>query len=255
MNTPEPDWSDERAVVDHLVLQARTFAGAGALTRPPLGLTPRPRSPGPPTSGARRPTSPSPTTARAGASGSARSSRRRSCCTERTTRSFRSATVRRSPPRSRTLVSSDSAASGTGSRPTPSRPSRTSCSRTRRTDRATVETATRLVAPSACGHGRPRRPTHRACRPDVAGGATAGAGSRRNPAAFIRRALAATVGLAAIANSPARRPGPPRRRPPAPRRPGMAPPGPRPGAGCTSSWPPGPAGRTTTASCPSWRGP
>jgi hypothetical protein len=45
--------------------------------------------------------------------------------------------------RSRTLVSSDSAASGTGSRPTPSRPSRTSCSRTRRTDRATVETATR----------------------------------------------------------------------------------------------------------------
>jgi pimeloyl-ACP methyl ester carboxylesterase len=30
MNTPEPDWSDERAVVDHLVLQARTFAGAGA---------------------------------------------------------------------------------------------------------------------------------------------------------------------------------------------------------------------------------
>ena len=30
MNTPAPDWSDERAVVDHLVLQARTFAGAGA---------------------------------------------------------------------------------------------------------------------------------------------------------------------------------------------------------------------------------
>ena len=30
-------------------------------------------------------------------------------------------------------------------------------------------------------------------QPDVAGGATAGAGSRRNPAAFIRRALAATV--------------------------------------------------------------
>ncbi len=30
MNTPEPDWSDERAVVDHLVLQARTFAGAGS---------------------------------------------------------------------------------------------------------------------------------------------------------------------------------------------------------------------------------
>ena len=34
----------------------------------------------------------------------------------------------------------------------------------------------------------------RACRPDVAGEATTGAGSRRNPAAFIRRALAATVG-------------------------------------------------------------
>jgi pimeloyl-ACP methyl ester carboxylesterase len=30
MNTPAPDWSDKRAVVDHLVLQARTFAGAGA---------------------------------------------------------------------------------------------------------------------------------------------------------------------------------------------------------------------------------
>ncbi|WAL68675.1 alpha/beta hydrolase [Amycolatopsis cynarae] len=29
-NTPEPDWSDRRAVVDRLVLQARTFAGAGA---------------------------------------------------------------------------------------------------------------------------------------------------------------------------------------------------------------------------------
>lgn len=30
MNTPEPDWSNERAVVDRLVLQARTFAGAGS---------------------------------------------------------------------------------------------------------------------------------------------------------------------------------------------------------------------------------
>lgn len=30
MNTPDPDWSDERAVVDHLVRQARTLAGAGA---------------------------------------------------------------------------------------------------------------------------------------------------------------------------------------------------------------------------------
>jgi pimeloyl-ACP methyl ester carboxylesterase len=29
-NTPQPDWSDERAVVDHLVLLARTYAGAGA---------------------------------------------------------------------------------------------------------------------------------------------------------------------------------------------------------------------------------
>jgi pimeloyl-ACP methyl ester carboxylesterase len=30
MKAPEPDWSDARAVVDRLVLQARTFAGAGA---------------------------------------------------------------------------------------------------------------------------------------------------------------------------------------------------------------------------------
>lgn len=30
MNSAAPDWSDERAVVEHLVLQARTFAGAGA---------------------------------------------------------------------------------------------------------------------------------------------------------------------------------------------------------------------------------
>jgi pimeloyl-ACP methyl ester carboxylesterase len=30
VNTPEPDWSDERAVVDRLVLQARTLAGSGA---------------------------------------------------------------------------------------------------------------------------------------------------------------------------------------------------------------------------------
>jgi pimeloyl-ACP methyl ester carboxylesterase len=29
-STPPPDWSDERAVIDRLVLQARTFAGAGA---------------------------------------------------------------------------------------------------------------------------------------------------------------------------------------------------------------------------------
>jgi len=29
INTPEPDWSDERAVVDFLVLQARRLAGAG----------------------------------------------------------------------------------------------------------------------------------------------------------------------------------------------------------------------------------
>ena len=29
-STPQPDWSDERAVVEHLVRQARTFAGAGA---------------------------------------------------------------------------------------------------------------------------------------------------------------------------------------------------------------------------------
>lgn len=30
MSTPEPDWSDPRAVIEHLVLQARTFAGTGA---------------------------------------------------------------------------------------------------------------------------------------------------------------------------------------------------------------------------------
>jgi pimeloyl-ACP methyl ester carboxylesterase len=30
MNTPEPDWSDKPAVIDHLVLRARTLAGAGA---------------------------------------------------------------------------------------------------------------------------------------------------------------------------------------------------------------------------------
>ena len=30
MNTPAPDWSDERAVAGHLVLQARALAGAGA---------------------------------------------------------------------------------------------------------------------------------------------------------------------------------------------------------------------------------
>jgi pimeloyl-ACP methyl ester carboxylesterase len=30
MTTPAPDWSDERAVVDHLVRQARALAGAGA---------------------------------------------------------------------------------------------------------------------------------------------------------------------------------------------------------------------------------
>jgi pimeloyl-ACP methyl ester carboxylesterase len=53
MNTPAPDWSDERALVDHPVLLARTFARAGALTRSPLGLTPRPESPAPPTFSAR----------------------------------------------------------------------------------------------------------------------------------------------------------------------------------------------------------
>jgi pimeloyl-ACP methyl ester carboxylesterase len=30
MTTPDPDWSDQRAVIDHLVHQARTLAGAGA---------------------------------------------------------------------------------------------------------------------------------------------------------------------------------------------------------------------------------
>lgn len=33
-STSQPDWSDERAVVDRLVLQARTFAGAGAFDEP-----------------------------------------------------------------------------------------------------------------------------------------------------------------------------------------------------------------------------
>ena len=45
VNTPEPDWSDERAVVDHLVLQARTLAGAGAFDEASARATPRPRSP------------------------------------------------------------------------------------------------------------------------------------------------------------------------------------------------------------------
>jgi pimeloyl-ACP methyl ester carboxylesterase len=34
-NTPEPDWSDQRAVVDRLVLQARTLAGAGSFDEAP----------------------------------------------------------------------------------------------------------------------------------------------------------------------------------------------------------------------------
>ncbi len=53
MNTPAPDWSDERAVVDHLVLQAGHSPGRARLTRSPLGLTPKPKSPAPPTSSAR----------------------------------------------------------------------------------------------------------------------------------------------------------------------------------------------------------
>ena len=48
---------------------------------------------------------------------------------------------------------------------------------------------------------------------------------------------------------------PARRQPPSPRRPGTAPRGPRPGDGCTSSWPPGPDGKASTASCPSSRAP
>jgi hypothetical protein len=39
-----------------------------------------------------------------------------------------------------------------------------------------------------------------------------------------------------------------------PRPPGTAPRRPRPGAGCTSSWPAAPAGKASTASCPSSRG-
>ena len=69
MSTPEPDWSDKRAAIDHLMLQARTFAGAGAFDEAARVLTPR--SPAPPASGARRATSPSQTMARACASGSA----------------------------------------------------------------------------------------------------------------------------------------------------------------------------------------
>ena len=53
MNTPAPDWSDERAVVDHLVLRPGHSPGRPRLTRPPPGLTPRPKSPAPPTSSAR----------------------------------------------------------------------------------------------------------------------------------------------------------------------------------------------------------
>ena len=56
-------------------------------------------------------------------------------------------------------------------------------------------------------------------------------------------------------SSTTRRPGPPRRPPPSPRRPGTAPRGPRPGDGCTSSWPPAPDGKASTASCPSSRAP
>jgi hypothetical protein len=43
--------------------------------------------------------------------------------------------------------------------------------------------------------------------------------------------------------------------PPLPGPPGTAPPRRRPGAGCTSSWPAAPAGRTTAGSCPSSRAP
>ncbi len=149
MDTPAPDWSDERAVVDHLVLQARTLAGAGAFDE-----------------------------ASARAHAEAEVARTTDVRCAMTNIAFadhgprwrerlgeiiaptlvlhgeddpfsRSATARRSPPRSQTLVSSGSIASGTGSRPTPSRSSRRSSSRTRRADRATVEP--RLVRTGAGG--------------------------------------------------------------------------------------------------------
>ena len=64
----------------------------------------------------------------------------------------------------------------------------------------------------------------------------------------LRRAspapTAAPSGTGPRSSSPTRRARPPRRRPPAPRRPGTAPPGPRPGAGCASSWPPRRVGRS-----------
>ena len=53
MNTPAPDWSDERAVVDHLVLQARTFPGAGAFDEASARAHAEAEVALPPTSGAR----------------------------------------------------------------------------------------------------------------------------------------------------------------------------------------------------------
>ena len=131
MNTPEPDWSDERAVVDRLVLQARTFAGAGSFGE-----------------------------ASARAQAEAVVARTTDVKCAMTNIGFADHGPRwrerlgeivaptlvlhreddpyfpigngeAPPPRSRTLVSSGSIAPGTGSRPTPSRPSPTSYSRTR----------------------------------------------------------------------------------------------------------------------------
>jgi hypothetical protein len=135
MNTPNPDWSDERAVVDHLVLQARTFAGAGAFDE---------------------------ASARAHAEAEVARTTDVRCATpniafadhgprwrERLGEIIAPTLVLHGEDdpffpigNGEALVSSGSIASRTGSRPTPSQSSRTSYSRTQRTDpadRATVE--------------------------------------------------------------------------------------------------------------------
>ena len=66
---------------------------------------------------------------------------------------------------------------------------------------------------------------------------------------------AARCGMGPRSSCPIRAPGPPRRWPPAPRPAGTALPGPLPGTGCTSSWPPARDGKATMASCPSSRAP
>lgn len=149
MNSADPDWSDERAVVDHLVLQARTFAGAGAFDEASARAHAEAEV-------ARTTDVRCATTNIAFADHGPRwrerlgeITRRRWCCTAKTTRSSRSATARHSPLRSPTPASSGSIASGIGSRPMPSLPSRKSYSRTRPADLATRRTTT---APRIGGH-------------------------------------------------------------------------------------------------------